>query len=59
LTEGQPLPASELRQRYETFISHYGVRGLDPFDTALMTVPPWQLVVTVLERLEKPVIRST
>ena len=59
LTEGQALPASELRQRYESFITNYGVRGLDPFDTALITVPPWQLVITVLERLEKPVIRST
>jgi hypothetical protein len=58
LAEGQPLATSELRRRYEDFLATYGVRGLDPFDTALITVPPWQLVVTVLERLERPVIRS-
>ena len=58
LADNQPLATSELRRRYEDFIATYGVRGLDPFDTALITVPPWQLVVTVLERLERPVIRS-
>lgn len=58
LAENQPLPTRELRRRYEDFVATYGVRGLDPFDTALITVPPWQLVVTVLERLERPQIRS-
>ncbi|MBA3700559.1 MAG: hypothetical protein H0W78_17060 [Planctomycetes bacterium] len=58
LAAGKPLTTSELKRRYEDFLATYGVRGLDPFDTALITVPPWQLVVTVLERLERPVIRS-
>ncbi len=58
LAEGQPLALDQLRRRYDDFIATYGVRGLDPFDTALITVPPWQLVVTVLERLERPVIVS-
>jgi len=59
LADNQPLATRELRRRYEDFLATYGVRGLDPFDTALITVPPWQLVVTVLERLERPVIRSS
>jgi len=58
LAEGQALTTTALRQRYEDFIAAHGVRGLDPFDTALITVPPWQLVVSVLERLERPAIRS-
>lgn len=58
LAEGQPLATADLRRRYEDFLATYGVRGLDPFDTALITVPPWQLVITVLERLERPAIRS-
>ena len=56
LAEGQPLALDLLSRRYQDFIGTYGVRGLDPFDTALITVPPWQLVVTVLERLERPCI---
>ncbi len=58
LAEGQPLTLELLQRRYADFIATYGVRGLDPFDTALITIPPWQLVVTVLERLERPLIRS-
>lgn len=58
LAEGRPLATAELRRRYEGFLATHGVRGLDPFDTALITVPPWQLVVTVLERLERPEIHS-
>lgn len=58
LAEGSPLTTSDLRRRYEDFLATHGVRGLDPFDTALITVPPWQLVVTVLERLERPLMRS-
>ncbi len=59
LADGQLLATADLRRRYEDFLATYGVRGLDPFDTALITVPPWQLVVTVLERLERPVVRSS
>lgn len=58
LADGQPVTTADLRQRYLDFLATHGVRGLDPFDTALITAPPWQLVVTVLERLARPVIRS-
>ena len=58
LAGGDTLTTSGLQRRYDDFIATHGVRKLDPFDTALITVPPWQLVVTVLERLERPVIRS-
>jgi hypothetical protein len=58
LAEGRPLQTSDLCRRYEDFLATHGIRGLDPFDTALITVPPWQLVVTVLERLARPLIRS-
>lgn len=58
LAEGQPLATADLHKRYAGFLATHGVRGLDPFDTALITVPPWQLVVTVLERLPRPLIRS-
>ncbi len=47
-----------LKRRYDDFVARQGVRALDPFDTALITLPPWQLVVTLLERLERPRISS-
>jgi predicted ABC-class ATPase len=58
LADNQPLDLLALKTRYHDFITRQGVRGLDPFDTALITLPPWQLVVTVLERLERPKLRS-
>ena len=58
LADGQTLTMSALAERYQTFIGAHGARGLDPFDTALIAVPPWQLVVSVLERLERPALSS-
>ncbi len=58
LADGQAISLKELAERYQAFVSDYGPRALDPFDTALITVPPWQLVVTVLERLSQPNIIS-
>ncbi len=58
LADGQPLPMHALAERYRAFVAEHGARGLDPFDTALITVPPWQLVVSVLERLEQPTLFS-
>ena len=40
-----------LAQRYAAWIAD-GPTVLDPFHTALVTVPPWPLVLGVLERLE-------
>ena len=54
LAEGQALTMTVLAERYHAFVAEHGARGLDPFDTALITVPPWQLVVSVIERLERP-----
>jgi hypothetical protein len=59
LAAGQPVTLAALRSRYAAFIAERGVRGLDPFDTQLITLPPWQLVVTVLERLPRPELSST
>jgi hypothetical protein len=58
LADGQAISLKELAERYLTFVSTHGPRALDPFDTALITIPPWQLVVTVLERLPQPNIIS-
>jgi Predicted ATPase of the ABC class len=58
LADNEAVTLTELKQRYEQFITTGGIRALDPFDTVLMTVPPWQLVVTVLERLSMPRMRS-
>ena len=58
LGEGRPLTMADLHERYLAFVRERGPRGLDPFDTALLAVPPWQLVVTMLERLEQPAIAS-
>lgn len=58
LADGQPLTMPVLAERYRAFVADHGARGLDPFDTALITVPPWQLVVSVLERMERPLLAS-
>ena len=54
----RPTALGELRQRYQCHLDQHGVRGLDPFDTALIALPPWQLVVGVLERLARPRLTS-
>ena len=48
----------ELKLRYEAFLAARGATGLDPFHTQILAVPPWQLVVTVLERLPTPRLMS-
>jgi hypothetical protein len=58
LAARERLDLLAVKRRYEDFIARQGVRGLDPFDTALITLPPWQLVVTLLERLERPRVVS-
>lgn len=58
LADGQALTMTVLADRYRAFVADHGARGLDPFDTALITVPPWQLVVSVLERLERPLLSN-
>jgi hypothetical protein len=58
LADGKPTDLAELRQRYQRHLDAHGVRGLDPFDTALIAAPPWQLVVSVLERLARPHLSS-
>jgi hypothetical protein len=58
LAEGRPLALDLLAGRWRDFVATHGARGLDPFDTALIAVPPWQLVVGVLERLARPAIAS-
>jgi hypothetical protein len=54
LALGERLPLAELHARWESFVAARGVRGLDPFHSQLLALPPWQLVVTVLERLPRP-----
>lgn len=56
LATGHAVALPELQRRYEGFIVARGARGLDPFDTLLLTVPPWPLVAAVLERLPRPVM---
>ena len=56
LAEGD-CDLAELALRSATFTAT-GAVALDPFHTALVAVPPWQLVVGVLERLERPWIQS-
>ena len=51
LARGKRLSVSELGARLRAHLDTHGPRGLDPFDTAFLATPPWQLVVTVLERL--------
>nr|MBA2481780.1 hypothetical protein [Planctomycetota bacterium] len=46
-----------LRLRYEAFIAERGPCALDPFHTTILVVPPWQLVVSVLERMPRPYMR--
>ncbi len=47
---GSGLPMDEIGRRYAALIAA-GPAALDPFHSTLLAVPPWQLVVTVLERL--------
>ena len=47
---GSGLPMDEVGRRYAA-LSATGPAALDPFHSTLLAVPPWQLVVTVLERL--------
>ena len=54
LAESRATDLAVLRDRYQRHLDAHGVRGLDPFDTALIAAPPWQLVVSVLERLARP-----
>jgi hypothetical protein len=49
---------AQLRSDYDHFIGARGVRGLDPFDSAFCALPPWQLVITLLERLPRPIMRT-
>lgn len=46
-----------LHYAYEQFVSD-GAQRLDPFHGRMVAVPPWQLVVTVLERLPVPLITT-
>ena len=43
-----------LGARYEQLIAERGPAAVDPFHTDGYALPPWQLVVTVLERLPAP-----
>ncbi len=45
---------AELGHRFAAFIAARGVCALDPFHTQYMSLPPWQLVLAVLERLARP-----
>ena len=58
LTEGAPMDLAGLERLYAELISQNGLRAIDPFDTALMSAPPWLLVATVLERLPRPWMRD-
>jgi hypothetical protein len=58
LADGRTTDLAVLRERYLGHLAAHGVRGLDPFDTALIAAPPWQLVVSVLERLARPRLTS-
>lgn len=50
---------SELGRRYAAFTARDGACALDPFHTAATAVPPWPLVVAVLERLPGLRLRCT
>ena len=54
LAAGDGITLAAARERWQAFVADHGIRGCDPFDTALLALPPWQLVVTALERLERP-----
>jgi hypothetical protein len=41
---------ANLEAAYDQLVAG-GATALDPFHSRLLTVPPWQLVVSVLERL--------
>lgn len=44
----------ELRSRWARHACQHGAPGLDPFHTGFAALPPWQLMVAVLERLSVP-----
>ncbi len=52
------ITLSEAHARWLAFVANHGIRGCDPFDTVLLALPPWQLVVSALERLERPLLVS-
>ena len=54
----QGIELDTLHAAYLALVAQ-GAQALDPFHTRLLAVPPWQLVVGVLERLPVPVISST
>ncbi len=58
LASGERMGMQRLAERYRAFIAARGVCGLDPFHTQLLVEPPWQMVVSVMERLSAPDIRS-
>jgi len=51
LAGGERPTLDDLARRYAAWHAMTGARGLDPFDRQFVTLPPWQLVVSVLERL--------
>ena len=42
LADPRATDLAVLRERYQRHLDVHGVRGLDPFATALITAPPWQ-----------------
>jgi predicted ABC-class ATPase len=54
LAGGRPVDLDGLGRTYQAWISRHGPGVLDPYHIGLHSVPPWQLVVAVLERLEHP-----
>lgn len=48
---GAGCDLTEASRRYHRYLTEHGLDGLDPFATTLLVRPPWQLVVSVLERL--------
>ena len=57
LAGGVPTDLTTLGQRYAAVVAG-GATALDPFHTRIITVPPWPLVVSILERLPHPGLRS-
>jgi hypothetical protein len=48
---------ADLARRWHTHVAIHGAAGLDPFASGPCVVPPWPLVVMVLERLSRPVLQ--
>jgi hypothetical protein len=59
LAEGRKLPLVAVAERYHAFILARGPCAIEPFHTRLIALPPWQLVVAVLERLQRPRLACT